>query len=198
MTFLSSYSRTKHNADVKNKISYIILQIILQLPGHEKQHYNYCALNWQVYFPWWCIVIRSSCRPNHLADVQQCWLPGERPTLTASRLWKCAHSTRLDTLSFLNCRLGFQFPSKPRKYSRFYTLLSVSHNMLTSLKSSTNNANSPTFQQYLNMSNGHFQITMRSVSLALECGQRLWMHSNIAILCLPPFYLSFSFSYFSL
>lgn len=46
MTFLSSYSRTKHNADVKNKISYIILQIILQLPGHEKQHYNYCALNW--------------------------------------------------------------------------------------------------------------------------------------------------------
>lgn len=50
MTFLSSYSRTKHNADVKNKISHVILQLMLQLPGHEKQRYNYCALSWQFFF----------------------------------------------------------------------------------------------------------------------------------------------------
>lgn len=51
MTFLSSYSRTKHNAVVKNKISHVILQLILQLPGYEKQRYNYCALSCQVCFP---------------------------------------------------------------------------------------------------------------------------------------------------
>lgn len=51
MTFLSSYSRTKHNADVKKKISHVILQLILQLPGHEKQRHNYCVLICQVCFP---------------------------------------------------------------------------------------------------------------------------------------------------
>lgn len=51
MTFLSSYSRTKHNADVKKKMSHVILHLILQLPGHEKQRYNYCALICQICFP---------------------------------------------------------------------------------------------------------------------------------------------------